>query len=347
MTKLTSDILRQPTQFRQAMRYHKETGFAEFEKAAAHLAGSARILVVGIGASYNAGLAIVYSLNRQRQVATLIDASEFERLPTLTSDTGIVILSRSGRSIEVVRAAKRSALEGIRTVAFTNDPASPVALSVDCHINLAVEFDHAVSIVTYSVIVLIGGLFSLYRRDPGAVSATVEQLLAACDATEERMPRWQAAATELDADFARRFTYFLGRAESFASACAGMLLWEEVAKTPAAALTTGTFRHGPQEVLRQPMNVVLWLSESFSFDNDLQLVADLTKVGAHVIVISAKAVPDAANVWVTAPVPEEFQAAFNCIPVQLLSSSLARLNGVDGDSFIYCNYIVEKDRGLS
>lgn len=347
MTKLKNDILRQPAQFRQALRFHSKSGFAEFAQAAARLAGCARILVVGIGASYNAGLAMVHSLNRERPEATLVDASEFDSVPPLTGDTGVILLSRSGRSIELVRAAQRCAREGARTVALTNDPISPVALQVNCHIRLAVEFDHAVSIVTYSSIILIGTLFAVYRRDPAAAKAIFDPVLLACDAVEERLPRWQEVAAILPAGFAARFTYFLGRAESFASAGAGMLLWEEVAKVPAAALTTGTFRHGPQEVLRNPMNVVLWLEENANFDHDLHLIADLAKVGAHVVAIAPRPVREARESWVMPAVPRDFQAVFNCVPVQLLAESLASQLGVDGDSFIYCKYIVEKDGGLN
>jgi len=39
------------------------------------------------------------------------------------------------------------------------------------------------------------------------------------------------------------------------------LLWEEAAKLPATALTSGTFRHGPQEVIRPGMRFAVWIEK--------------------------------------------------------------------------------------
>lgn len=347
MTHLLRNIQGQPAAFRDALRYHRENGFAEFQRAAEMLQSAERILIVAIGASFNAGLALSHALSSHGRLATVIDASEFDQIQTLPKGALAIFLTRSGKSIELVRSVERCAREKVATLAFTNDANSPVARGASHHVNLHVPFDHAVSVATYTAIILIAVLWASHAADSGQTPQVLAKLERAIAETERLLPQWQARLQGLSGDFLGRFTYFLARAESLASAHAGMLLWQEVIKVPAAALTTGTFRHGPQEVLRSPMNVFLWLSPAASFDHDLELARDLVRVGANVTVLTPQAVdlPGAA-VWRTPDRPAEFSAAFDIIPVQLWAERLAGLAGVDCDSFLYCSYVVEKDGGL-
>ena len=46
-----------------------------------------------------------------------------------------------------------------------------------------------------------------------------------------------------------RVVHFLGRGGSLGSCYEARLLWEEGAKSEATALGTGSFRHGPQEIV--------------------------------------------------------------------------------------------------
>ena len=45
-------------------------------------------------------------------------------------------------------------------------------------------------------------------------------------------------------------------------------------------------------------------------------------------------------------IPSEWQFLVDIIPAQLAAENLARLSGVDCDSFRYCSYIVEDEWGL-
>jgi len=45
-------------------------------------------------------------------------------------------------------------------------------------------------------------------------------------------------------------------------------------------------------------------------------------------------------------VPSEWQFLIDIVPAQLAAESLARLSGVDCDSFSICSYIVEDEYGL-
>jgi glutamine---fructose-6-phosphate transaminase (isomerizing) len=347
MTNLLRDILRQPGTLTSALQHHAGTRFAEFIPAEAAFRSSPRAVIVAIGASFNAGLGLAHTLRSLGQFPQVVDASEFDAIATLPRDACYIFLSRSGKSIELVEAADRCAREGLTSTAFTNDPSSPLARRATHHVALHVPFDHAVSIVTYTALILIGGLCAMRAFRPDSVDALVQQLERTLAETGRLIPGWQATVAAAGPDFLGRPTYFLARDESVASAQAAMLLWQEVIKLPAVAMTTGTFRHGPQEVLRQPINVFIWLSPENHYSHDRQLVEDLTRVGARTIIFAPGTADLGGATWLSVPdCPKAFRAVVDVIPIQLWSERLATAAGIDCDRFLYCNYIVEKQGGL-
>jgi glutamine---fructose-6-phosphate transaminase (isomerizing) len=120
-----------------------------------------------------------------------------------------------------------------------------------------------------------------------------------------------------------------------------MLLWQEAAKVPAIAMTTGSFRHGPQEVVSKSLSAMVWVDYSNqNYEYDLMLINDLKKNGANVLVFGDTG--DEVN-------STEFKVIrplINQIPPQLLALNLAKLRNVNPDGFVFCNYIVEKEGGL-
>src|SRR6185295_828393 len=74
--------------------------------------------------------------------------------------SAILLLSRSGKSIEVVTLLDRAAKAGVKVVGVTNAPDSPLAKRSDAAVLLGIGFDHAISVVTYSTVALAAGLLA-------------------------------------------------------------------------------------------------------------------------------------------------------------------------------------------
>jgi glucosamine--fructose-6-phosphate aminotransferase (isomerizing) len=126
------------------------------------------------------------------------------------------------------------------------------------------------------------------------------------------------------------------------------LLWEEAAKVPASALPTGSFRHGPQEVVRPGLRVGMWLDGVKMRPQDLTLAKDLRRHGAKVLLIGQELASDAADLVMNIPtIPAPWQFLIDIIPIQLAAERLARLRGEDCDSFRICPYIIEDEGGLA
>ena len=73
----------------------------------------------------------------------------------------------------------------------------------------------------------------------------------------------------------------------------------------------------------------------------------LTQLGAFVTVIGQRIPEDSGNLVLQLPdIPADWQFLIDIIPAQLAAEHLARLSGVDPDSFRYGSYIVESEYGL-
>jgi glutamine---fructose-6-phosphate transaminase (isomerizing) len=346
MTKYYDDILRQPSQLMKIFDTIVSKDHDKLDRAASLLATGSSIYVIGMGASWHAGMAVVSFFNAYHRPAFLLDASELLLSQWLPDNASVILLSRSGQSREIVDLLPVLHSHGSKIVAITNDAASPLAASADVVLALHAEFDTNVSVTMYSGIALAGCLLAAalcgYK-----LAATREPLFHALQEVEELIPFWHADIEKSrwlceDAPY-----YFLARGTSIASCHEARLLWEEAAKTGATALTTGGFRHGPQEIVRAPLRIALWLDPIHLRSQDLELVQDLRKFGAQVMLIGQGVDGDSADLLTSLPsIPAQWQFLIDIVPMQLAAECLARATGRDCDSFRLCSYVVLSEGGL-
>jgi glutamine---fructose-6-phosphate transaminase (isomerizing) len=346
MTELLKDIQNEPGELRKSLAYTLGPGRAALGRAARMMNEAETITVTGIGSSWHAGMAVLSMLQARGRPATLIDASELLHFAQIRPNTAILALSRSGKSVEIVNLLPLARRAGARIIGITNTPDSPLGQEADVTLPLEAAFDHNVSVTMYSALALVGGL--LASAALGDLNASVEKALAeSITAAPSLMDPWseQIAASGWLAPEAP--TSFLARGGSLASCHEARLLWEEAAKASASALTTGGFRHGPQEMLRPDIRIGLWIDAERLRSEDLALAADLRRHGARVMLIGQNLPPDSADLVLTLPpIPTPWQFLTDIIPAQLAAEQLARLRGQDCDSFRICPYIIEAEGGL-
>lgn len=328
---------------------------AAIQAAASWLDGCPCIDIVGIGSSYNAAFALEAYLGRHGRLARVIDASELAYAPALHPAVGRIIVSRSGASVEIVQVAKRCSAEGIPFVAITNAPASPLAQLATLLVTLDAPFDHLISLGMYTALVqalLVLGAEVCLRGTP----LPQREIVTAWEATAAQLNGWQAQLEE--SNFfggGSSIFYMLARGEGLAAAHEARLLLEECGKCAATVMTTGAFRHGPQEVLSPDFHAVLWLPEDAHLRRlDLALAASIRSFGGHCLLIGAGLeppppgaarpsadlalnLPDAAGAW---------RPLVEVLPIQLGAYVHAVRRGKNPDELAYCPYIVTQEGAL-
>ncbi|MEW5979765.1 MAG: SIS domain-containing protein [Acidobacteriota bacterium] len=346
LTRLLEDILRQPNALNGCLHHLGGTSKTLLERAATLLVDAPRVHVVGIGSSWNAGLAVNSALQRAGLSSCLFDASELLHFGPFPKDTTVLVLSRSGRSVEIVRLIDKVRSSNSAIIAITNTPDSPLALAADVCIDLKATFDHLVSVVMYSGLVLAGSLIAARIRAELS-EQLIDVLALVLERTDGYLSAWREQIDHCGWLKSDAPTYFLARGPSLASAHQARLLWEEAAKMPASSLSTGGFRHGSQEMVWPGSRAAMWIDPSRQRDEDLRLAADLHSAGALVLLIGQQLPASNGNVVINLPViPEGWQCLVDIIPAQLAAERLARLRGVDCGAFRLCQYIVEQEGGL-
>ena len=347
MTDFFKDIQREPDALRRILSLAIGENRDCYRKAADLLSRHATLYIVGMGASWHAGMAVASYFYARKRPAILFDAAELLYYGELAEHSCVMLLSRSGRSKELVDLVRHLHRRGTTVVSITNDASSPMALESDCVVDLQSSFDNNVSVTMYSGVALAGCLLAALSCGE-EIDRLHESLDCALVHAQRSIPDWARQLDTNDWLSVDAPYYFLARGPSVASCSEARLLWEEAAKSTATALTTGGFRHGPQEMVGAGLRVGIWLDRDHLWEQDLMLARDLQSLGAKVLLIGQQTGLSSADLFLRLPpVPSEWQFLIDIIPIQIAAERLAVLAGRDCDSFRLCSYIVTDEGGLS
>ncbi len=87
-------------------------------------------------------------------------------------------------------------------------------------------------------------------------------------------------------------------------------------------MSTSSFRHGPQEIVRDGMRFCLWIDQTRMRDQDLSVAHDLRELGASVMVIGENLPRDAGDLVCQLPTsPVHWQFVIDVLPVQLAANA--------------------------
>jgi glucosamine--fructose-6-phosphate aminotransferase (isomerizing) len=347
MTHFLNDILRQPNSLLSTVNYLAGAGQGQLESAAAAVRSSPHAYLTGIGSSYHAALGAASLFNQgARPPVHVQDASELLHFAAFVPDSVMIVISRSGQSAEVVGLLKKARESGTTVIGLTNSETGALAREAQIPIVISTALDHAISVNTYSTLAVASA--ALASASLGCFNRELKTALVhAANETREAIPGWREQISNALWLAPQAAYYFLARGSSLASCHEARLLWEEGVKWPATAMGTGSFRHGPQELVTEGLRFGMWIDGERMRDEDLAVARDLAKLGASVMVIGQNLPDDAGELVLQMPVVHaNWQFLFDIIPAQLAAERLARLSGVDCDSFRICSYIVRGEYGL-
>jgi glutamine---fructose-6-phosphate transaminase (isomerizing) len=346
MTHFLHDILRQPDELQRTIQYLSKAGKPALDAATAAIRNARYVYLTGIGSSWHAALNVGALFYQNALPVYMQDAAELLQFATFPPGTAIIIISRSGRSIEIVQLVAKARAAGATVIAITNAPDGPLAKEAQIPIVVPIALDHAISVNTYSTLALATGL--LASNAAGSLDAQLASTLSQSIAeTARAIPRWQKQIADTTWLLPGAISYFLARGSSLGSCYEARLLWEEGVKSPATAMGTGSFRHGPQEMIAKDFRFGMWIDGPQMREQDLAVARDLRKLGASVMLIGQNLPDDAADLVFQLPaIPSEWQFLIDIIPAQLAAERLSRLSGVDCDSFRLCSFVVEDEFGL-
>jgi glucosamine--fructose-6-phosphate aminotransferase (isomerizing) len=349
VTHFLQDILRQPHELQRTISHLSAGGDGKqtLDAAVAAIRGARHVYLTGIGSSWHAALNASTFFYANAQPVYLQDAAEMLNYAAIPAGSVVIIISRSGRSVEIVQLAEKARAAGATIIGITNVADGPLAKLAQIPMVIPSPLDHAISVVTYTTLALAAGILgaSVAEKFDAHLAAALTTAIAEAG---KAIPGWQQqqiADSKWLAPGAT--TYFLARGSSLGSAHETRLMWEEGVKSPATAMGSASFRHGPQEIVAKGYRFAIWLDAAQQREKDLALARDLRKLGASVLLIGQNLPNDAGDLIFQLPaIPSEWQFLIDIIPAQLVADKMAALSGVDCDTFRLCSFVVEDDGGL-
>ncbi len=262
-------------------------------RAAVQLSRSeAEWIFVGCGTSYYLAQAAASSFNYLKLPARAVPASDLLMYPALTLRAGRdyipVVISRSGRTSEAIRAAQMLEKDhNLRTIAITCADGQP--LESACSVTLKLlDADERSTVMTRSFTSMLLGLQYLaatisgndaFRRALVELPQQVEPLL-----TDGPQRLRLFVESRSFSDFV-----FLAQGPLFGIASECMLKVTESSSSYAQVFHSLEFRHGPKSIAG-PETLITFLMSGTSYDAEIELLEEMKTLGAATMVIANRVV---------------------------------------------------------
>ncbi len=247
-------------------------------------------------------------------------------------DQLLLAISQSGASDDLVETASAARAAGALTVALVNDECSPLASACEIVLPMAAGAEHSIA-ATKSFISSLAALLRIVAQWTANAA-----LRGACD----RLPERLAAAAALDWSAALRplvgasSIVTVGRGPTLAIAREAALKLKETCGLPAEAFSSAEFRHGPIALVSAAYPVLVFAPTDASGAGLRELVADLGRKGACVLLAEPqdgrREIP--RTVLLPAPAAEQAEADAICLIRSFYSLlvGLAARRGTDIDA---------------
>ncbi|HEX7976187.1 MAG TPA: SIS domain-containing protein [Anaerolineales bacterium] len=346
---LLQNILDQPAALQQVIDYQLSAGLPALLKAGEIIRKARTVVFASIGASYYACLPLIQYLAASGKSAILEDASELLHFSHRAYDpeTVFVLVSRSGDTIEIVKLLELLKGRASAILGVTNEAGSRLARQADLAVMVGSPCDQMVAIQTYT-----GSLVALHLLGVAAVGQSPSEqrpgLEGLAAALGQAVPQWERASRGWSSFFQGfRCIYLLGRGASLGSAQEGMLLFHEIAHTPAAAMSAGAFRHGPWEVVDAGFRGLVFAPHNAVYELNARLAIDLCELGGKACLISPQEPEPVEGLtgWKTPAVPEFLASIAEIIPVQLAAYRHAEWQGLTPAQFRASPQVTSSETG--
>jgi glucosamine--fructose-6-phosphate aminotransferase (isomerizing) len=251
-----------------------------------------------------------------------------------TAARQVVLLSRSGKTTEVLRAAELLKMRSaVRTLGVTCNARS--ALEALCTETLKLPWaDERSMVMTRS----FTSILLLFER-MGAKFTADAMLASALDGLPEKTARWLDANVDKIRTLGskRRFAdfVFLGQGAHYWLAQEAALKMTEMSSSYAQAYHTLEFRHGPKSIASRETLVTFLLSDG-AMKEELPLIKELKKLGAATLVVANRATQELRRnsdllIELGLDEPEYVRMAMTAIPAQILGLAVGLRKGLNPD----------------
>ncbi len=346
---MLKEIYEQPRSIYDSFRgrFDAETGeihMRSMEDYAERLKEIKRLILIGCGTSWHAGLVAEYLFEDLARVPVEVEyASEFRyRNPVLYADDLIVAISQSGETADSLAAMELAKRKGASVFGVCNVVGSSIPRMSD-----AGAYTHAgpeigvastkafTAQVTVLALMAVGMAKLRGTMNPMAVKAFYQEMESIPEKIEKALLlNNEIIQLALEYKDAKNFLY-LGRGYNFPVALEGALKLKEISYIHAEGYPAAEMKHGPIALIDEEMPVVVIATNSEHYE---KLVSNIQEVKARkgkvIAIVSEGNKGLNGIVDHVIEVPETIESLsplINTVPLQLLSYHIAVMRGCNVD----------------
>jgi glucosamine--fructose-6-phosphate aminotransferase (isomerizing) len=345
---MVKEIHEQPRSVRRALRgrIQLEDGNAKLgglNMGPRDLVGINRVITLGCGTSYHAGMAAAMAIEALARVPARAEiASEFRyRHPIVPRDALFFAISQSGETADTLGAVQEVITKGGDVMGCVNVVGSTIARTIGQGVYLHSGPEIAVaSTKAFTSQVTAMLVFTLMLARTRNLSLQEGRAMArALDGMPSLIETYLQAPGQIDEAVQRLrdapYVLFLGRGFSYPVALEGALKLKELAYIPCEAYPAGEMKHGPIAMLSDGAPVVFIAPSDTQRAKAISNMMEVQARGATVIAVHTVGdteIADIADLSLPVPAcPDYASPLLTVLPLQLLAyrTALALNRDVD------------------
>lgn len=301
-----------------------------------------RVVFLGCGTSYYAGFLGSLLIEECVDIVSGVEyADEFNvRNSTIDDSTLVVLISQSGKTTDVVRAAEKAHQLGAQTLAITNGIDSDLAKICTAVIYTEAGTEQALAATkSFTSQLLIVYLLSFYlgeklnpefQQDWSSIVhdfTTLPELITKTLSLEGQIARLTKDFSQYD-DFV-----FLGKKYNYPIALEGAHKMKETTYIHAEGSASEEFIHGPNAIIDQNFPCVFIAPIDSVYEENMAVYEKIKKAGATNIVLTTESNTDFSgdDILFLPTISEILSPLLYVTPLQMLAYYIAVERGIDVD----------------
>lgn len=308
------------------------------------LEGINRLIIVGCGTSWHAGLVAEYLFEDLARIPVEVEyASEFRyRNPVIYSDDLVLAISQSGETADTLAAMELAKNKGATVFGICNVVGSSIPrmshagaythAGPEIGVASTKAFTAQVTVLTLMALALANLRDQMSQDEVREVLTALEAIPAKIEECLELDAQIQEIAKEYHK--AKNFLY-LGRGYNFPVALEGALKLKEISYIHAEGYPAAEMKHGPIALIDEEMPVVFLATKGANYEKVVSNVQEVKARKGKIIALASHNDPHLeASVDHIIRVPETSECLsplLNTIPLQLLSYHIAVLRECNVD----------------
>lgn len=308
------------------------------------LINAKRIIIVGCGTSWHAGLVGEYLFEDLARIPVEVEyASEFRyRNPVIFEDDVIIAISQSGETADTLAAIELAKSKGATIIGICNVIGSsiPRATHAGSYTHAGPEIGVAsTKAFTAQVTVLILMALSIAQARGSAPTSRIQRMLIELNSVPEKIEKVLKLDEQIQhiANIYKDVpnALYLGRGINFPVALEGALKLKEISYIHAEGYPAAEMKHGPIALIDENMPVIVIATQGASYEKIVSNIQEVKARKGKVIAIVTEGdeeVKALADHTIEIPnIDDMLMGLISVIPLQLLSYHVAVLRGCNVD----------------